>query len=211
MTSSTATDWSMLFESMAVDLPETEHEGLRIERFEVNRDDPVHNFLNFRLSHRRAAPGVYTRLMSGRTLWMSDTTAERSDHMPALLRIATTEARRVVVNGLGLGMIVKGALALPHVEHIDVVEANPRIAALVGPHYEASGRVTVHVADAYAQMKRWPSGTRWDVGWSDIWPDLCADYLPGMARLNRSYARRCDWHACWGQSEIRAHARRYGW
>jgi hypothetical protein len=200
-----------LMNAMAVDLPETDHDGLTIRRFTVEPNSIENALLAFREPGRQARPGTYTRLDKHGRLWMSDTTAEREDHMPALRQAVRVGARRILVNGLGLGMVVKAALTIPTVEHVDVVEVDPRVAALVGPHYEASGRVTVHVADAYEQAKRWPRGTRWDVGWSDIWPDLCADYLPDMARLNRSYGRRCGWHECWGQDLIRAHERRHGW
>jgi hypothetical protein len=203
-------EWTDLLDAMAVDLPEAEQDGLKLERFVIPEND-IGNMIIGLKSGRSARPGTYTKLTIGGRLWMSDTTAERRDHFEPLLKIWRHRARRVVINGLGLGMIVKAALAVPSVEHIDVVEADARVAALVGPHYAATGRVTVHVADAYEQARRWSTGTRWDVGWSDIWPDLCEANLPGMARLNRSYGRRCDWHGCWGQAAIKAHMRRHGW
>jgi hypothetical protein len=203
--------WKDTYASLAVDLPEGELDGIRVERFEIVRGSWEHFVHSMHSRDRAAKPGVYTRLVRDGALWMSDTTAERRDHHAALLQMWRYDARRVLVNGLGLGMIVNVALALPSVEHIDVVEIDERVAKLVGPHYEKSGRVTVHVANAYDQARRWPPGTRWDVGWSDIWPTLCADDLKDMARLNRSYARRCDWHRCWGQDAIRRHVRRYGW
>ena len=191
--------------AMAVDLPEAELDGYRIERFIVGTD--VRSQIErSRLGARAPLPGTYTRLRRGNRVWMSDVTAERTDHLEPLVQIADRRARRGVINGLGLGMVVKAALAFDHVEHIDVVEVSPIVAKLVGPTYEATGRVRVHVADAFAQMTRWRKGTRWDVGWSDIWPDLCTDNLPAMARLNRSYGHRCDWHACWSQRDVRAHA-----
>jgi hypothetical protein len=205
-----ALDGRALRDSLAVDLPETELDGLKIERFEI-RNDVETQIFNLRADGRGVRPGTYTKLTRDGRLWMSDTHAERRDHFEPLLKIARSRARRVLINGLGIGMIVQAALALDHVEHIDVVEIDPRVAALVGPHYTKSGRVTIHVADAYEQTRRWPTGTRWDVGWSDIWPDMCADNLPGMAKLNRSYGRRCAWHACWGQQAIKFHERRYGW
>lgn len=202
-----------LREAMTVDLPEGELDGLRIDRFEIGKHD-INNLREALRCGRGTRPGTYTRLTLNGRLWMSDTDAEKRDHLVPLTLIRQREARRVLVNGLGLGMVVKAALALPHVEHIDVVECDERVVKLVGPHYEATGRVTVHHADAYEQARRWPSGTRWDVGWSDIWPDLRTDNLTEMARLNRSYGRRCDWHGCWGQGLLRYQRRveaRQGW
>lgn len=204
-------EWRDLIKSLVVDVPEGTLDGITVERFEIVRDSTSHFIHRLREGARAAQPGVYTRLLRNGELWMSDTAAERRDHMEPFMQMWQHDARRVLVNGLGLGMIVNAALALPSVEHIDVVELDERVARLVGPHYEKSGRVTIHVADAYVQMKRWPRRSYWDVGWSDIWPDMCEDNLAGMARLNRSYARRCTWHACWGQSLIKAHVRQRGW
>jgi hypothetical protein len=202
--------WRNVLDHLAVDVPEGTLDGVTVKRFEVVGGSTDHFIHTLHAGARAVRPGVYTQLLRDGHLWMSDTTAERRDHKTPLFCMYNWKARRVLVNGLGLGMIVNAALAIPSVEHIDVVEIDERVVKLVGPHYEKSGRVTVHVADAYEQAKRWPRGTRWDVGWSDIWPDLCTDNLADMARLNRSYARRCAWHGCWGQEQLRTEQRR-GW
>ena len=202
---------SDLMDAMAVDLPDAEQDGLRLGRFEIGEHDLGNLRERIRMTGRHTRPGWYTALRLNGQLWMSDTDAERRDHLLPLRAAERVEARRVLINGLGLGMVVKGLLSFPHVEWIDVVERDPRVAALVGPHYTQTGRVAVHVADAYEQCRRWPRGTRWDVGWSDIWPDVSTDDLPDMARLNRSYGRRCGWHGCWGQELIIRESRRRGW
>jgi len=193
--------------AMRVDVPEIDEDGVRVSRFEIGRYD-IQNLRETIKNGRGCHPGTYTKLTVDGRLWMSDTTAEQRDHMEAVHVMILHGARRVLINGLGLGMVVAAALAVPTVEHVDVVERDPRVARLIGAHYVRSGRVTVHVADAYEKAKRWPRGTRWDVGWSDIWPDISEDNLPGMATLNRSYGRRCVWHGCWAQDVIRAQVRR---
>ena len=110
------------------------------------------------------------------------------------------KAHRMLINGLGLGMVLAAALTFENVTHIDVVENDERVIKLVGPHYTTDPRVQIHLADAYEQARDgWPPGLYWDVIWSDIWPDLCLDNLPEMTRLLRSYGRRCGWHGCWGR------------
>lgn len=183
------------YDIMTVDLPECEQDGLRIERFTIEPN----NWANFKLGSRSTRPGIYTGLMLNGRLWMSDTDAEKRDHMPALQAMRSWRAKRVLINGLGLGMVLKAALTLDHVEHVDVVEIDERVIKLVGAHYAKDPRVHLHHADAYEQMSRWPVGTRWDVGWSDIWPDLCTDNLKSMTALRRSYGRRTEWHDCWGR------------
>lgn len=188
------------YDVMTVDLPDGELDGLRVERFTVGDSDfGDSDFANFRLGARATRPGTYTQLKLNGRLWMSDTDAEKRDHMPAMRQMQRSQAKTVLINGLGLGMIVKAALSLDHVERVDVVERDERVVKLVGGHYAQDARVTVHHADAYQQARRWPTGSRWDVIWSDIWPDLCTDNLADMARLRRSYGRRCDWHECWGR------------
>jgi hypothetical protein len=199
------------YEAMSVDLPEGQVDGLRIDRFTVAGSD----YETFRaaLHGRPISPGTYTRLMDGGRLWMSDTPAEKCDHLEAVWKIAEPGTRRVLINGLGIGMVLKAALAYDHIEHIDVVEIDPRVIELVGPHY-ADPRVTIHQADAYEQCRAWPRGTRWDAAWSDIWPNLCTSHLADMARLRRSYGRRTTWHDCWGRELLLAHRaqeRRQGW
>lgn len=187
-----------LYDAMTVDLPECEQDGLRVERFTISPE----SYHNFKLGHRATRAGTYTGLKLNGRLWMSDTDAEKRDHMPALHQMRNWEAKRVLINGLGLGMVLKAALTLEHVEHVDVVEIDERVINLVGPHYAKDPRVHLHHADAYEQATRWPAGTRWDVAWSDIWPDICTDNLKSMARLRRSYGRRTYWHDCWLRPEL---------
>jgi hypothetical protein len=141
-------------------------------------------------------------------LWMSDTDAEIRDHLSAMWRIDRKETRRVLINGLGLGVVLKRAIEAPHVEHVDVVEIDDRVIELVGPHY-ACDKLTIHHADAYEQARKWKPGTRWCVAWHDIWRDLCEDNLPEMARLHRSYGRRVDWQDSWGKGLLESRRRQY--
>jgi hypothetical protein len=194
------------YERMTVTVPEGEMDGVRVERFTIEERD-VHNLRNS-LRGRGTAPGTYTRLTQNGSIWMSDVDAEKGDHLSAVWKIQDPNVRRVLINGLGLGMILNAALSFDHVEHVDVVEIDERIVKLVGSHYANDPRVTIHHADAYEQTKRWPSGTRWDVGWSDIWGDISTDDLTTMATMNRSYGRRCTWHECWGYWLLKEQQRR---
>lgn len=194
-----------------VQIPEGTHGAVEVRHFEV----PEHSIENVRLmlqGGRQTRPGNYTALHRNGRLWMSDTDAEVSDHWPADRALyAAPDGARVLVAGLGLGMIVRRALAYDHVSHVDVVEIDPDVCALIGPVY-ASDRCTIHQADIYDIA--WPKGTRWDVAWFDVWPDLCTDNLESMGRLGRSYGRRCSWSGYWGKELLQAQRRReqrQGW
>jgi hypothetical protein len=96
---------------------------------------------------------------------MSDDPKELRKHLPVVL-----EARgRVLVTGLGLGCVVRGLLARPQVEHVDVVEVDAGVLEMVGPSFAGDPRVALHHADAITMA--WPAGTRWDYAWHDVWGD----------------------------------------
>src|ERR1039458_3992636 len=93
------------YDAMTVTVPEGELDGLRVERFTVEE----HSIKNLRLAMRGARqtrPGTYTKLTGDGTLWMSDTDAEKRDHMEAVRVIQRPGTNRVLINGLGLGMVL---------------------------------------------------------------------------------------------------------
>lgn len=153
--------------------------------------------------NRDPGSGTFTKIEQrlangGWQLWMSDTRAEILEHYPlfnALWWGDRPKARqRVLINGLGLGMAVHGALTYPSVEHIDVVELSPDLAEFMRPCFPED-KVTIHVGNAL-EMK-WPPRTTWDVAWHDIWPHIDEDNLPEMHRLHRMYGRRVAWQDSW--------------
>ena len=185
---------------LKVDVSEGEQGVWRIRRFEVEENDP--RLLRYALAGRPVPPGTYTKLIRGRVVVMSDTPAEIVEH---LLPIRRARAR-VLINGLGLGVIVKAVLAKPKVKHVDVVELSRDVIALVGPHY-ACDRLTIHHASAYDMT--WPRGTRWNMAWHDIWDSISENNLPQMARLHRKYAHRVGWQGSWAHGGCLQQRRRW--
>lgn len=176
-----------------------------IERFSVSESQSKLSIITHRTFVR---PGDYTRLVLGRSSTvMSDTHDEYMDHYE-LIREATG---RVLIHGLGLGCALRSVLSKPDVEHVDVVEREQVVLDLVSPTFlRAFGdeRVTFHCADAFE--KTWPTGTRWNVVWHDIWTNICTDDLGEHAKLLRSYGRRADWQGAWKHDELLSLKRR-GW
>jgi hypothetical protein len=201
-----------IFDRMKVTLPPGEYDGMRISRFEVVDPDkwgPEHEkrrdvvspleVVRMQMEGRAPNPGWYTRLDEHGQVWMSDTTAERRDHAEPVMVMASTHPKRVLINGLGIGMVLTAALSFDSVEHVDVVEKDERVIKLVGPHYLKDPRVTIHHADAVEQMDRWNADDCWDVGWSDIWPTICPDDLPEMSKFTEFYGSRCGFHGNWSE------------
>jgi hypothetical protein len=210
----TTTDYRYYTDRMEVTVPEGEVDGLRVERFEVTGLEGW-NLRAMIREDRGCDPGTYTRLVGRKNdvMWMSDTTAERNDHKEPVAYIQLGKAKTVLINGLGLGMVLAAALTYGHVERVDVVELDERVIKLVGPHYASDPRVNIIHADAYEQINAWPRGSRWDVAWSDVWPELSADNIPSMDVLHQYYRRRTQWHGCWGRKiclGLRRELRAYG-
>jgi hypothetical protein len=150
-----------------------------------------------RLRERHFEPGRYTQLLRGNGLVMSDTPAERWDHV-SFVRAATGD---VLISGLGLGMCLGAVLRKPDVKSVTVIEIDTDVIALVAPAYR-DPRVTIIHADARYWLP--PKGKRFGAVWHDIWPDICGDNLPEMHSLNRRYGRRADWKGCWSQEMLRS-------
>lgn len=92
---------------------------------------------------------------------MEDSNRELRKHLP----IWMVAKGRVLKTGLGLGCVVRGLLANPAVEHIDVVEIDPHIVHIIGAEFRNNPRVTIHLADAL----EWDFGDRrWDYAWHDL-------------------------------------------
>jgi predicted membrane-bound spermidine synthase len=202
-------------------LPGGDSGDVSLREIIVSEEDASFTRIRAALRSRGYVPaGTYTALYRRGGLWMSNTPDERHDHVEAVsaaydaCRYRNDDSPvRALVGGLGIGMVVAGMLAVG-VKHIDVVEIDPDVIALVGPKVQAlaaghGATVTIHEADVF--KVKWPKGTRWDVVWMDVWQNLSTDNLPEMTRLARSYGRRAGWQGYWGRSEIIAHRRRYGW
>lgn len=122
---------------------------------------------------------------------MSDIPCEINDHLPAIIRLRG----RVLIHGLGIGMILKAAITNPRVKHVDVVEIDSDVIRLIGNSYR-DPKVTLHLGNAYDV--HFAPGERWNVVWHDIWDRITPANLSGMAHLMKRYARRCDWQGAWG-------------
>lgn len=146
---------------------------------------------------RLIVPGTYTGLWRGDTLVMSDTPAEMEDHLP-MIRAATG---RILIMGLGLGMVLSACLDLPSVEHATVVELSEDVIALVGPYYE--NRYGSRLSIVHADALTWepPEGVYYDAIWHDIWDVAGPENLPTMYLLRQKYRQRARWQGCWAYQE----------
>lgn len=173
-----------------VTLPEGQKGQWRIERFTTDRTD-FHS-----LVRGRGVPvgETFTRAMRGGTLVMSDTPAEMRDHWCAVRNAKGS----CLLNGLGIGIVLKNILLKTEVTEVTVVEISQDLIDLVAPHYN-DPRVTFVCADALEYKP--PKGKKYDMVWHDIWDYICADNLDEMSKLHRKYGRRAGWQGSWCKSE----------
>jgi len=187
-----------------VGIPDGEHGNARITTFEVTKEGA--DFHNMRCLmkgqyYRQIVPGTYKRLTIENELVMTNTPAEVRDHT-GFIHAAQRHGGDILINGLGLGMVLKAILEFDNVTSVTVIEKSEDVIALTGPSFISNPRVVIVHADALEWKA--PKGKRYSVVWHDIWNSISADNLPTMAKLHRKYGGRCDWQSSWGRKETHA-------
>lgn len=127
---------------------------------------------------------------------MSDTPAEVQGH-DEVIQNATG---RVLITGLGLGVVVSALLAKPEVEHITVVEIDRDVIGLTGHYYSNHPKVTLVNDDALEFARTYKSNTGWvspdrrfDFAWHDIWTHISYRNLDdSLAEHGISYDKMFD-------------------
>jgi len=183
-----------------VDIPEGEDGEWKVQRFVISKEES--NFSQMRAVFRPreyVRPGRYTRLTRNGGVVMSDTDSERYDH---LMPVHMSHGK-ILINGLGIGIVLNACLRRPNVEHTTVVDISPEVIRLVGPHYQKlyGDRLTIICADALTWRPK--RGTRYGMVWHDIWDTICGDNLPEMTKLHRSYGQRTEWQGSWQKEMCR--------
>ncbi len=102
---------------------------------------------------------------------------------------------KVLVNGLGLGVLLKALLDKGDITEVTVIENSEDVINLVAETYLSDDRVSIIHADAFEWKP--PKGKRYDFVWHDIWDYICADNLPDMHKLHRKYGRRTSHQESW--------------
>jgi hypothetical protein len=175
-----------------VSVPEGQSGEWRVERYivtpEAEEFERLRALINYHRPSRFVPAGAYTKLTRRNTIVMSDTPDEIRDHLGFIQRAHG----RLLIAGLGLGVVLKAVLQKPTVESVTVVEQSQDVINLVWP--SAIERRATLVHDDIFTWKP-PKGARYDFAWFDIWDGICGDNLPEMTKLHRRFGRRvrnCD-------------------
>ena len=141
-------------------------------------------------------PGKYRHLTRDRRTIMSNTPFEIHTNAP----IIRAGRGRVLINGLGLGVVLTALQKKMDVDEVWVVEQSTDVIALVWPSFAADSRMRLCHSDALTFMP--PKRMKFDAVWHDIWDDVSTENLPQMVALHRKYGRRAAWQGSWARDLI---------
>lgn len=192
-------------------VPEGAQGDWSVKRFivEDNEVGKLRALYNLSAMGRWTPPGEYTGLYRRGAIIMSDTPDELRDLRPIL-----KHARgKVLIGGLGLGIVVGLLLEKEGVKEITVVEIDQDVIDLVGLHYLAIATwrgisLKIVCADFFSWVP--PRGICYDAVWLDIWSDICADNVSEMEKLIERFRQYSSWIGAWCQYEMYEAAQRYG-
>jgi hypothetical protein len=197
-----------------LDLPEGECGEWSIRRFRVAREHVWRQIVEVCNSGRYVPPGYYTGLFRrlpspiGGKQWeiiMSDTPDEIKDIMHPVIHARG----KVLIAGLGLGVVLNALAMKSNTTHITVIEQSSDVLTLVREHYgnKYPGKITFIQANIFEWKP--PKNERWNYAWFDIWDTLNLANLPQMAHLHRRFCRKADQYGSWGQKFLQREARRH--
>jgi len=190
--------------TIEIDVPDGKSGDWEVSTFVVKEQD-----LSQRISmmkYNRGVPaGTYKRLTRNGQVIMSNTPDEISD-----FRCFVRKAEgSILVNGLGLGVLLKALLNKPEVTEVTVIEKSPDVIKLVSEIYLKDSRVTIINADAFDYKP--PKGKVYNAVWHDIWDNICADNLDEMKKLTRKYGRIANYQESWCRGRCEQQRKRYSY
>lgn len=104
---------------------------------------------------------------------------------------------RVLINGLGLGMLLHYILQKPDVTEVVVVERDEDVIALVAPSFSRHPKLTIVYGDAFTHQ---PMG-KFDFAWHDIWTYINDENLKEMDLLEARYDAVAKEQLCWARDD----------
>lgn len=193
-----------------VDLPEGQSGNWRVVKLTVSKADAdfaaMRAMAGSSMGRGIVREGeVITQLLRGNTVVMSDTMDEIRDHWG----VAHAARGRVLIAGLGLGVVVQACCEKDSVEHVTVIDKSPDVIKLTGGIYQEryGDKLTIVEADIFEWKP--PKGDEYGAVWFDIFDTICADNLPQMTKLKRKFGRVASWQGCWAEAECRRQARHW--
>jgi spermidine synthase len=205
------------FDRMADVLPEGKQGVAVIDHFAMNKMDVL---ASLNTHYEDFVPeGTYARLRVNGELMMTDSPMEKRTN----LEIVEKARGRVLIAGLGIGMILRTIMRKPEVTHITVLEKYQDVVDLVLPQfasssllvsgYERNGHNHIQIAGAkleviVADVFQWEptDTTKYNTIYFDIWPNSLVDFLPEMDALYKRYRpllAKGGWMDSWTYKQLK--------
>ncbi len=125
----------------------------------------------------------------------------------ALKRLEDPATRRVLLSGLGQGVLVQHALRQPHITRVDVIECVADVIRLVRRWYrDRQRRLTVYQGDVL-QLEFGRRRT-WDDADHDIWQRITVGNLADMLLIEAQYRGRVGAQDFWARTRCEQLLRR---
>lgn len=199
-------DTSHLPDPLPVPVTEGESGPWRIRSFSLTENDAMWENIKFALRGRRwkdfmVKPATYTKLVhQERGVVMSNTPMEVTTNLPFIKRARG----RVLINGLGLGMVLRAVLDKPEVTWVTVYEIDQDVIDLVGAAFLKdvdAGRLSIRRGNC---LKHEPLPTEfYDIAWHDVWDTISDLNLPEMQALRLKWKERVPEQLCWAEPMCR--------
>jgi hypothetical protein len=169
----------------------------KIEPFNVDqKGEDSHNLRElFQGTNRFIKKGRYNRLCFKSIVVMSDTPAEQTDHIEFFKK--AKHAKTVLINGLGIGMLLREILTYKKIEKIIIVEKNKEVIELTSKYFKDKRLEIVHT-DAF----KYVPNEKMDVVWHDIWAFIEKSNYKEMQQLRKNYEKIAKWQGCWCEKEV---------
>lgn len=189
-----------------------------ISKYEfLEANNPLYNLRKNRdgLGFMRMYDGKYVRLHVNGKLMMSDTAMERRTNR-SFIEFATG---RVLIAGLGVGLIIQNIIDKEDVTEIVVIEKYQDVIDVVEPRI-THPKLKIICADIFKYDM--PKTEKFDTIYFDIWPDISTHNLNEMTLLHRKYRKnkisKDSFMDSWLRDFLRERrkkekreSRRYGW
>ena len=173
-----------------IDVPDGISGNVKVETFEVP-DKDFSQMISMMKYGRGVPAGKYKRLMIDGSCVMSNTPDEIRDFSSFVYKAKGS----VLVNGLGLGVLLKALLNKPEITDITVIEKSKDVIKLVAPIYLTDNRVTIINADAFKYKSS--KDKKYNAVWHDIWNYICGDNYDEMKTLHRKYGQKTSYQESW--------------
>jgi hypothetical protein len=190
------------FDDMVEALPESKQGIAEIDHMQIGPAQMLHSMA--RSGEEFVPPGTYARLKINGETMMTNTPMELRTNLDVI-----EHARgRVLIAGLGMGMILRSILRKPEVTHVTVLEKYRDVIDLVMP--SLAGLAThcpLEALEADVFEWKWPTHlAKFHTIYFDIWPSSSQRHIPEMEALYKRYRpllAKGGWMDSWTYSKLK--------